>query len=156
MEPAWGPFTTASAHPSFEQRSARYFPPLVSRHGSSACARKRKVALPPVSLALAGASPVSDPERMAEHRRLRETVDPFQLSQTIQARLEKVFQLSTEAVRSHKTAPTASSKLRKSSPKERTTGARAKARGEKDKTKDKRKAKRKEKRQRRVTFHVAR
>ena len=116
---------------------------------------RRRYDAPQTPFQRVGASPVSDPERMAELRRLRETLDPFQLSETIQARPEKIFQLSTEAVRSHKTLPTASSKLRRSSPKEKTTGARAKARGEKDKNKDRRKSKRKEKR-RRVTFHVAR
>jgi hypothetical protein len=43
------------------------------------------------------ASPVVDPERVAELRRLRETLDPFQLSATIQAKLEGIFRLSREA-----------------------------------------------------------
>ena len=42
------------------------------------------------------ASPVADPERVAELQRQRETLDPFQLSATIQAQLEGVFRLSTE------------------------------------------------------------
>ncbi len=43
------------------------------------------------------ASPVADPERVAELRRLRATLDPFQLSATIQAKLERIFRLSGEA-----------------------------------------------------------
>ncbi|MGH9403704.1 MAG: hypothetical protein ACRD2P_16580 [Terriglobia bacterium] len=42
------------------------------------------------------ASPVTDPARMAELRRQRQTHDPFQLSETIQAKLEEIFQLSPE------------------------------------------------------------
>ncbi len=43
------------------------------------------------------ASPVADPERVAELRRLRATLDPFQLSATIQAKLEGIFRLSADA-----------------------------------------------------------
>ena len=43
------------------------------------------------------ASPVADPERVAELRRRRETSDPFELSATIQAKLERIFSLSREA-----------------------------------------------------------
>ena len=43
------------------------------------------------------ASPVADPERVAELRRRRETFDPFELSATIQAKLERIFSLSREA-----------------------------------------------------------
>jgi hypothetical protein len=100
------------------------------------------------------ASPVADPERVAELRRLRETLDPFQLSQAIQAKRERIFQLSTETVRNHETFSTASPQLKRPAAKEKTTGARA-ARGEKDKRKDTTKTKRKEKR-RRVTFYAAR
>jgi hypothetical protein len=45
------------------------------------------------------ASPGADPERMAELQRLRATLDPFQLSATVQAKLERIFQLSAEAAR---------------------------------------------------------
>ena len=43
------------------------------------------------------ASPVADPERVAELRRQRETFDPFELSAAIQAKLERIFSLSGEA-----------------------------------------------------------
>lgn len=42
-------------------------------------------------------SPVADPERVAELRRQREALDPFRLSATIQAKLEGIFRLSSEA-----------------------------------------------------------
>ncbi len=42
------------------------------------------------------ASPASDPARIAELKRLQQQLDPFQLSRTIQAKLEHVFQLSRE------------------------------------------------------------
>jgi hypothetical protein len=43
------------------------------------------------------ASPVADPERVAELRRQREAFDPFELSAAIQAQLERIFSLSSEA-----------------------------------------------------------
>jgi hypothetical protein len=43
------------------------------------------------------ASPVADPEQVAELRRRREAFDPFELSTTIQAKLERIFSLSREA-----------------------------------------------------------
>ncbi len=42
---------------------------------------------------------VFHPDRMAELKRLRDTLDPFALSHTIQTKLEDIFQLSAEAVR---------------------------------------------------------
>ena len=42
------------------------------------------------------ASPVADPERVAELRRRREALDPFALSAAIQAKLERIFSLSRE------------------------------------------------------------
>lgn len=45
------------------------------------------------------ASPVADPQRVTELQRLRETLDPFQLSATIRAKLERIFRLSAEEVR---------------------------------------------------------
>jgi hypothetical protein len=41
-------------------------------------------------------SPVADRERVAELQRRRGTLDPFQLSATIQAKLEGIFQLSAD------------------------------------------------------------
>jgi len=43
------------------------------------------------------ASPDADPERVAELRRQRQTLDPFQLSARIQAKRERIFDLSAEA-----------------------------------------------------------
>jgi hypothetical protein len=43
------------------------------------------------------ASPVAEPERVAELRRQHERLDPFQLSATVQAKLEGIFRLSSEA-----------------------------------------------------------
>lgn len=43
------------------------------------------------------ASPVADPERVAELHRRRQTFDPFELSAAIQAKLERIFSLSREA-----------------------------------------------------------
>jgi hypothetical protein len=52
------------------------------------------------------ASPASDPERIAELKRQQQQLDPFQLSRTIQAQLEHIFQLSQElAVRGTTQAP---------------------------------------------------
>ncbi len=42
---------------------------------------------------------VLHPDRVAELKRLRDTLDPFALSHTIQTKLERIFQLSAEAVR---------------------------------------------------------
>lgn len=42
------------------------------------------------------ASPASDPERIGELKRQQQQLDPFQLSRTIQAKLEHIFQLSQE------------------------------------------------------------
>ncbi len=42
---------------------------------------------------------VFHPDRVAELKRLRDTLDPFALSHTIQTKLENIFQLSAEAVR---------------------------------------------------------
>ena len=43
------------------------------------------------------ASPTADPERVAELRRQRQTLDPFQLSATTQVKLEGIFRLSVDA-----------------------------------------------------------
>src|SRR5487761_1090530 len=94
---------------------------------------RRRYDAPQTPFQRVGASPVSDPERMAELRRQREVLDPFQLSQTIQGKLEKIFRLSTEAVRSHETDSAPAPELNRSSSPQKATGARA-ARGEKAKT----------------------
>ncbi len=45
------------------------------------------------------ASQAVHPERVAELKRQRERLDPFELSRTIQAKLERLYELSTEASR---------------------------------------------------------
>ncbi len=59
------------------------------------------------------ASPAADPKRVAELQRLRQTLDPFQLSATIQAKLEGIFRLSTEAVRPANPLPVRDAKGRR-------------------------------------------
>ena len=58
------------------------------------------------------ASPGADAQRVAELQRRRETLDPFQLSVTIQAKLERIFALSAEAVRAAKSLPGRDAKRR--------------------------------------------
>jgi len=58
------------------------------------------------------ASPGADAQRIAELQRRRETLDPFQLSVTIQAKLERIFALSAEAVRAAKCLPGRDAKRR--------------------------------------------
>lgn len=45
------------------------------------------------------------PHRFAQLKRLHDTLDPFALSQTIQSKLEHIFQLSAEAVRNSSRSP---------------------------------------------------
>ena len=52
-------------------------------------------------------SPAADPERIAGLKRQREELDPFQLSRTIQAKSERIFQLSEELAGCRKPAATA-------------------------------------------------
>jgi hypothetical protein len=49
-------------------------------------------------------SPASDPERVAKLKRLQQQLDPFELSRTIQAKLEHIFQLSQETAAVEKAA----------------------------------------------------
>jgi hypothetical protein len=51
------------------------------------------------------ASPAFDAERIAELQRQQQQLDPFELARSIQAKLERIFQLSKElALRSEKSA----------------------------------------------------
>ncbi|MGH9352819.1 MAG: hypothetical protein ACRD2G_11775 [Terriglobia bacterium] len=100
-------------------------------------------------------SPAVDPARVAELRQQRETLDPFQLSETIQAKLEEIFQLSAEVVKGNADLSTAIPKPERLSKTKTHRRARVKAktaRREKDKSTNTTKTKRKKKRQRRVTF----
>lgn len=59
---------------------------------------RRRYAPPQTPFQRVADSPVVDTERVAQLRRLRETLDPFELSQAIQAKLERIFQLSRNVV----------------------------------------------------------
>ncbi len=97
-----------------------------------------------------------DPERVAELRRLRQTLDPFQLSQTIQSKRERIFQRSTSVVAEKPAVSAVSQKLAAPSEKNKITGARTRRAEKKTRTKTTAKTRRKEKpRRRRVTFRVA-
>jgi len=101
-------------------------------------------------------SPGADSERVVELRRLRATLDPFQLSQTIQAKREGIFQLSREAVLTKQASSPVSPQEEKRKETKPITAARAKRAERKTKTKTTAKNRRKEKpRRRRVTFYVA-
>ncbi len=78
------------------------------------------------------------PDRVAELERLRDTLDPFALSRTIQAKLDHIFQLSAEATRKRAHSPQLS-QVSTSVHRE-----------------EKEAKKKEEKRRRRVTFYVAR
>ena len=57
---------------------------------------RRHYEAPETPLQLVSTSPVADSEHVAELQRRRTTVDPFQLSATIRAKLERIFQLSAD------------------------------------------------------------
>jgi transposase InsO family protein len=58
---------------------------------------RRQYEAPPTPFQRVAASPAADPARLAELQHLRDTLDPFQLSRTIQSKLETIFQLSGSA-----------------------------------------------------------
>ncbi|MDE3179631.1 MAG: transposase family protein [Acidobacteriota bacterium] len=100
-------------------------------------------------------SPAADAERVGELRRWRETLDPFQLAETVKSKLERIFQLSTDV---RVTGDLSKAAPEREAVNERKAHRRARAtakaaRGEKAKSKDQGKDKnqRKENR-RRVTF----
>ncbi len=66
---------------------------------------RRRYEAPRTPFQRVSASPAVHPDRVAELERLRNTLDPFALSRTIQAKLERIFQLSAEATRSRVRAP---------------------------------------------------
>ena len=99
-----------------------------------------------------GASPGVDAETVARLQRLRETLDPFELSRTIQAKLERIFHLSTRAARESPSPSMPSSEPKRVVEEKTHRRARAKAktaRGEKANRKDLLKTEREEPR---VTF----
>ena len=60
---------------------------------------RRRYEAPETPFQRVAASPAADLERVADLRRQRETLDPFRLSATIQAKLDRIFRLSAEAPR---------------------------------------------------------
>src|ERR1700730_9644075 len=58
---------------------------------------RRIYGVPQTPLERVCASPASDPERIGELQRQQQQLDPFQLSRTIQTKLEGIFRLSVEA-----------------------------------------------------------
>jgi Integrase core domain len=116
---------------------------------------RRRYEAPQTPFQRVAASPGADPEWVAELRRLRQTLDPFELSRVIQIKLERIFQLSPNAVkRNHDPSTPIPQRGRVSERKDHSDArARAKiARGEKDKNKETTKTKREPKPRRRVTF----
>jgi len=57
---------------------------------------RRIYGLPQTPFQRVCASPASDPARIAELKRLQQQLDPFALGRSIQAKLERIFQLSKE------------------------------------------------------------
>jgi hypothetical protein len=101
------------------------------------------------------ASPAADPERVAELRRLRQTLDPFELSRTIQTKLEGIFQLSRGAVKKNVTSAVVHPKSARGNEAKDHSDARARAknaRGEKAKKPKTTPRRREAQAPRRVTF----
>jgi len=67
------------------------------------------------------ASPSLDHPRVAELQRLRDTLDPFVLSQLIQTKLERIFQLSAEALRNQAQRSTVSHRFHRPPQKEKSS-----------------------------------
>jgi hypothetical protein len=67
------------------------------RVGSRLC-RRYQAPQTPFQRVAACPNSVLHPQRVAELQCLRDTLDPFALSHTIQIKLERIFQLSAEAV----------------------------------------------------------
>jgi len=67
------------------------------------------------------ASPAVDPQRVAELQRLRNTLDPFVLSQLIQTKLERIFQLSAEVLRNQTQRSTVSNGFHRPPQKEKSS-----------------------------------
>jgi hypothetical protein len=101
------------------------------------------------------ASPSADPERLAQLQRLRGTLDPFELSRTIQSKLESIFQLSRSAVKKNPASPVVHPKRVSMNEAKEHSDARAKAktaRGEKDQKQKTIQRKKEAQPPRRVTF----
>ena len=99
------------------------------------------------------ASPAADPEGVTELRRRRETLDPFELSRTIQTKLEGIFQLSRDAVKKNAASAVVHPKRLRVNEAKHHSDARAKAaRGEKDQKRKTTQRRKEAQDSRRVTF----
>ncbi len=67
--------------------------------------RRYGVAQTPFQRLCASAAASVHPDRVAALRRLHDTLDPFELSRRIQAKLERLYQLSAEATRDASRSP---------------------------------------------------
>jgi hypothetical protein len=79
---------------------------------------RRHYAAPETPLQRVSASPAGDGERVAELQRRQRTVDPFQLSAAVQAKLERIFRLSSDTLAN----PAPPREVRKSSAERRGRG----------------------------------
>jgi hypothetical protein len=74
-----------------------FLPSVKLQHKVRMGSRTRRIyGVPETPFQRVCASPASDPERIAELKRQQQQLDPFQLSRTIQDKLEHIFQLSRE------------------------------------------------------------
>ena len=97
---------------------------------------RRRYEAPQTPFQRVASSPAANPDRVAELQRLRETLDPFELSRVIQSKLERIFQLSPNTLKSNgQLAPSKPERNRVRGRKDHSDARdRAKtARGEKDK-----------------------
>jgi hypothetical protein len=116
---------------------------------------RRRYEAPQTPFQRVASSPAADPERLTELRHLRETLDPFELSQVIQSKLERIFQLSPNKVQSNGQPATSKPERNRVRGRKDHSDARARAktaRGEKGKNKRTTKPKKGPKPRRRVTF----
>jgi hypothetical protein len=115
---------------------------------------RRRYEAPQTPFQRVTAAPATNPERVAELQRLRERLDPFELSRTIQTKLESIFGRSSGAVKKNPAAAAHPKRARVDEGKNhRDARARAKtARGEKDKKQKTTQRKKEAQPPRRVTF----
>jgi hypothetical protein len=115
---------------------------------------RRRYEAPQTPFQRVTAAPATNPERVAELHRLRERLDPFELSRTIQTKLESIFGRSSGAVKKNPAAAVHPKRARVDEGKNHSDArARAKtARGEKDKKQKTTQRKKDAQPPRRVTF----
>ena len=116
---------------------------------------RRRYEAPQTPFQRVTAAPATDPERLAKLQRLRERLDPFELSRTIQTKLESIFGLSSSAVKKNLASAAAHPKRSGVDEAKDHSDARARARtarGEKDEKQKNTQRKKEAQSQRRVTF----